>query len=290
MAMDGVITEQRQRWLDTMYMIIEIYPNLRESEKKKRPAVDYMETVQEEIDPSMRAILIDWLVYICQGYRLEREILYLTVNYIDRYLSIKPIDRKRFQLLGVACLIIASKYEHCYLLPTDKFYYADDEILQMEATVLDVLKFEMTAVTVGCFVRQMVFGLSADSRPVALEYMASYISELSLLRYDMLCFAPSLLAASAIFLARFVLNPSRKPWNLPLRTFTWYQPSELQECVNALHALVCESQNSDDDFPAAIRKKYSRSKYLFVASIACPAPIPLEYFDNVSSSLSSSSK
>lgn len=45
-----------------------------------------------------------------------------------------------------------------------------------------------------------------------LECLASYISELSLLEYNMLCYAPSLVAASAIFLARFVLVPSKKPW------------------------------------------------------------------------------
>lgn len=45
-----------------------------------------------------------------------------------------------------------------------------------------------------------------------LEHLASYIAELSLLEYNMLQYAPSLVAASSIFLARYVQSPSQKPW------------------------------------------------------------------------------
>ncbi|KAH0650787.1 hypothetical protein KY289_031030 [Solanum tuberosum] len=45
-----------------------------------------------------------------------------------------------------------------------------------------------------------------------LKHLASYIAKLSLLDYNMLCYAPSLIAASAIFLAKYILVPSVKPW------------------------------------------------------------------------------
>lgn len=45
-----------------------------------------------------------------------------------------------------------------------------------------------------------------------LECLANYIAELSLPEYSMLCFAPSLIAASAIFLAKYILFPSKRPW------------------------------------------------------------------------------
>jgi cyclin-A len=31
---------------------------------KKRPSTDFMETIQKDVNPSMRAILIDWLVKV----------------------------------------------------------------------------------------------------------------------------------------------------------------------------------------------------------------------------------
>jgi len=45
-----------------------------------------------------------------------------------------------------------------------------------------------------------------------LEFLANYIAELSLLDYDMLCYPPSIIAAAAIFLAKFILLPSKHPW------------------------------------------------------------------------------
>ncbi|KAJ0025263.1 hypothetical protein Pint_08124 [Pistacia integerrima] len=75
---------------------------------KKRPATDFMERIQKDINCSMRAILIDWLVEVAEEYRLVPDTLYLTVNYIDRYLSGNAMNRQRLQLLGVACMMIAA--------------------------------------------------------------------------------------------------------------------------------------------------------------------------------------
>lgn len=86
----------------------DIYSNLRASEAKKRPSIDFMERVQKDINPSMRAILIDWLVEVAEEYRLAPDTLFLTVNYMDRYLSGNVMNRKQLQLLGIACMMIAA--------------------------------------------------------------------------------------------------------------------------------------------------------------------------------------
>lgn len=45
-----------------------------------------------------------------------------------------------------------------------------------------------------------------------LECLANYIAELALLEYNMLCYASSIIAASSMFLAKYVLVPSKRPW------------------------------------------------------------------------------
>nr|CAB3462048.1 unnamed protein product [Digitaria exilis] len=126
----------------------DIYTLLREAESEKRPSTDFMVTIQKDITPSMRAILIDWLVEVAEEYHLVPDTLYLTVNYIDRYLSGNKIGRQRLQLLGVACMLIAAKHEEicapqaeefCYI--TDNSYFRD-EVLEMEAAVLKCLNFQ----------------------------------------------------------------------------------------------------------------------------------------------------
>ncbi|KAF4380183.1 hypothetical protein F8388_020387 [Cannabis sativa] len=55
----------------------------------KRPSTDFMETVQNDVAPSMRAILIDWLVECPRSTGL-----YSTVNYINIYLSGNVMNRQ----------------------------------------------------------------------------------------------------------------------------------------------------------------------------------------------------
>ncbi|XP_019072151.1 cyclin-A1-1 isoform X2 [Vitis vinifera] len=268
-------------------MACDIYKHLRASEARKRPSTDFMERIQKDVNASMRSILIDWLVEVAEEYRLVPDTLYLTVNFIDRYLSGNVMNRQQLQLLGVACMMIAAKYEEicapqveefCYI--TDNTYFKE-EVLQMESSVLNYLKFEMTAPTAKCFLRRFVRAAQGMNEvpSLQLECLANYIAELSLLEYSMLCYAPSLIAASAIFLANYILLPSKRPWNSTLRHYTLYQPSDLCDCVKALHRLCCNNHNSS--LPA-IREKYSQHKYKFVAKKYCPPSIPSELFHNLS--------
>ncbi|VAH03766.1 cyclin-A1-4-like isoform X1 [Triticum dicoccoides] len=267
----------------------DIYKHLREAETKKRPSPDFLETTQKDIDASMRAVLIDWLVEVTEEYRLVPETLYLTVSYIDRYLSSKEINRDKLQLLGVACLLIAAKYEEicppqveelCYI--TDNTYIKD-EVLRMEASILGCLKFEMTAPTGKCFLRRFLHAAQVchEGPALHLEFLASYITELSLLEYSLLCHVPSLIAASSIFLANFILKPTKNPWqNTTLSYHTQYKPSTLRDCVKVLHRLFCFGLGSN--LPA-IREKYSQHKYKFVAKKYCPPSIPADFFQDASS-------
>lgn len=43
----------------------------------------------------MRAILIDWLVDVHLKFKLVDETLFMTVNLIDRYLSVNQINRTK---------------------------------------------------------------------------------------------------------------------------------------------------------------------------------------------------
>ncbi|CAL5333212.1 unnamed protein product [Camellia sinensis] len=248
--------------------------------RKKMPRTDLVERIQGDINASMRAVLIDWLVEIshlvtsCHGilswvaeeYSLVPETLFLTVNYIDRYLSGNVIQRQRLQLLGVACMMIAAKYEEICAPQVEEFCYVADntyfkkEVLQMESSVLNYLKFEMSAPTAGCFLTWFVRAAQGINEvpSMQLDYLANYLTELSLLEYGMLCYAPSLIAASAIFLAKFILNPSKRPWTLTLRHCTLYKPSDLRDCVKAIHRLFCNIHSSS--LPG-IREKYSQHKF-----------------------------
>ncbi|KAI3501713.1 hypothetical protein L1887_29686 [Cichorium endivia] len=104
----------------------EVYNNLRTAELKWRHSVDFMKTVQQEITQEMRSILIDWLVEVGEEYGLASETFYLTVALIDHYLSKKSIGKRRLQLLGITCMLIASKYEEISAPRVEEFCFITD--------------------------------------------------------------------------------------------------------------------------------------------------------------------
>ena len=78
---------------------------------------------QREINENARAILVDWIIGIHDKFKLLPETLFLTVNLIDRYFSMFNIAQGEVQLVGVAALLIATKYEEIYPPTVKDFIY-----------------------------------------------------------------------------------------------------------------------------------------------------------------------
>ena len=77
-------------------------------EPRRRPRSDYIEAVQSDVTANMRTILVDWLVEVAEEYKLVADTLYLAISYVDRFLSVRALNRQRLQLLGVSAMLIAS--------------------------------------------------------------------------------------------------------------------------------------------------------------------------------------
>ncbi|KAE8718638.1 Cyclin-A1-1 [Hibiscus syriacus] len=227
---------------------------------QKRPTTDFMEMVQKDVNASMRAILIDWLVEVSYGgWQSSGSPLYVNTVLLHHFNCRHSCNA--WSSLHDDCSnyeeISASQVEEfCYV--TDNTY-CKDEILQMESAVLNYLKFELTVPTAKFFLTQFVCSAELFNQVQSLQFecLASYIAELSLLEYNMLHHAPSLIAASAAFLAKFILSPSKRPWDFILGHYTRYQPSDLGDYVKALHHLC---RNGGGANLPAIREKYSQHK------------------------------
>jgi hypothetical protein len=74
----------------------------------------YMGKMQKEIKDTSRAFLVEWIIDVHRKFKLMPETLYVTINIIDRYLSIMEIKKNHLHLLGVTALLIATKYEEIY--------------------------------------------------------------------------------------------------------------------------------------------------------------------------------
>ncbi|KAK4491136.1 hypothetical protein RD792_001860 [Penstemon davidsonii] len=262
-----------------------IYQHLHslEVEAKRRPLSNYMEMIQKAINPTMRGVLIDWLVEVAEEYRLVSDTLFLTVNYIDRYLSCHNLSRNKLQLLGVSSMLVASKFEEISPPHVDHFCYITDntytkeEVIQMEQDVLKFLDFEISNPTTKTFLR--IFILAAQETPMfadlQFDFLCYYLAELSLLDYGCVRYIPSIVAASIIFLSRLIIQPKSHPWSLALQLYTGYKPYELKDCVLTLHKQHLRSVTSS----VAVKKKYMDNKFRSVASLNPPMEVPSRYFE-----------
>ncbi|CAD5317739.1 unnamed protein product [Arabidopsis thaliana] len=248
----------------------DIYYNLRVAELKRRPFPDFMEKTQRDVTKTMRGILVDWLVEVSEEYTLVPDTLYLTVYLIDWFLHGNYVERQRLQLLGITCMLIASKYEEIHAPRIEEFCfitdntYTRDQVLEMESQVLKHFSFQIYTPTSKTFLRRFLRAaqVSFPNQSLEMEFLANYLTELTLMDYPFLKFLPSIIAASAVFLAKWTLNQSSHPWNPTLEHYTTYKASDLKASVHALQDLQLNTKGCSLN---SIRMKYRQDKFKSVA-------------------------
>lgn len=120
----------------------QITKHMLETEHNHLPLPNYMR-IQTDINEKMRGILVDWVIEVHLRFKLLPETLFLTVNFIDRYCEKVQVHRTKLQLVAVAAMLIASKYEEIYAPMVRDFVYITDnaysreEILETECRMLN---------------------------------------------------------------------------------------------------------------------------------------------------------
>jgi len=220
---------------------------------------------QREINGRMRAILNDWLIEVQQHFRLRRETLFLAVALVDRYLSRVPIRRRRLQLLGVAAMLVASKFEEIHPPETAQLLYISDnaytaqELLLAETALLRTLDYEVAIPTVVHFLGPLQAANECDA---AHRELVWYIASLSLLDVHLLRFPPSILAAAALLLSNEVRG-RRQMWPKAVADRCGYCEQELWPCAEELRFL---HRAVAADSLKALRQQFSSEKHYGVAT------------------------
>lgn len=118
------------------------------------PDPNYFENSQPDVSNVMRAILLDWMMEVCNEFTLKRETFYYSLNYVDRFLSVhKNVKKEELQLVGVSSMFIAAKMEEVYSPRVSDFAkstdngYCAEQIVRMEKIILRELGWALTPPT-----------------------------------------------------------------------------------------------------------------------------------------------
>ncbi|BFZ63163.1 hypothetical protein YB2330_004283 [Saitoella coloradoensis] len=212
------------------------------------PSVEMMD-MQPDLQWYMRPHLIDFLIEIHHQLRLSPSTLHLAINLIDRYTSRRVVYRKHYQLVGVAALWIAAKYEDSKeKVPTVRELramccgaYEEDMFLQMEVHVLNTCEWSIGHPTADSFLQLLLSDKTVVQRDDSVKtvHLARYLNEIALFTREFLKFQPSVIANAALLLSRHILGQRRQPAT---------PQGPLRDCI----ALFADSL--DHGFPCLLQK------------------------------------
>lgn len=67
--------------------------------------------VDMETEDAINNLNVDWLVKVHYRLELQTEALFLTINIIDRYLSLTSIPKRDLMLVAICSMSLADKYK-----------------------------------------------------------------------------------------------------------------------------------------------------------------------------------
>ncbi|KYN21410.1 G1/S-specific cyclin-D2 [Trachymyrmex cornetzi] len=271
-----------------------VLQNLLQTEERYAPSRSYFECVQRDISPLMRKIVAEWMleyvarvpvgidrragsaergqpvrgngpvlavlrtynvVNVCEEQKCQDEVFPLSMNYVDRFLSICPIRKSQLQLLGTACLLLASKLRETSPLTAEVLvFYTDnsitlDDLWRWEQLVVSKLKWELSAVTPGDFLMHILSRLSLPHTcdTVMVRRHAQTFIALSAREYKFSMYTPSMIAAASVAAALHGLDWTGKSgYGLAglldeLTRITAIEQDYLQGCLEQIEEMISQA-------------------------------------------------
>lgn len=242
----------------------QVYQYLLHREKQCEIEEDFM--AHSPTTPKMRSILVDWLIQVHTRFHLLPETLHLTIYLLDIMLSRTRVDKAELQLVGVACMLVASKYEEMYAPDIHDFEYITDnaytkkQILKMEAKILITAKFDLSRPHSITFLRwyskEMKFGMR-------MHHMSKFLIETAFLDCSLSPILPSRIACVSTFIASKLCDTAYD--SETMRKLTGITAEEM-EALATVFARVFLKLHSLPKL-VAVREKYSAAKVLAVSQL-----------------------
>ncbi|RZC35571.1 G2/mitotic-specific cyclin-2-like, partial [Asbolus verrucosus] len=153
-----------------------------------------------------RLLIVNWLIYAHKVLELSETTLFAAVRMFDHMLVATQIPDKKYQLVGITCMWIASKlYDH-YLILVPKLFslcsgkFSKYQIISTEKEILKVSSFNVNFPDPSTFLFYFLKEVGLENDP-KIRFSAMFVMEMFTFVLEYTSSSPSLLAASALFIA-----------------------------------------------------------------------------------------
>eukprot|EP01096_Ripella_sp_DP13-Kostka_P015057 TRINITY_DN693_c3_g1_i1.p1 TRINITY_DN693_c3_g1~~TRINITY_DN693_c3_g1_i1.p1 ORF type:complete len:523 (-),score=154.21 TRINITY_DN693_c3_g1_i1:21-1589(-) len=261
-----------------MHLMPDIYRNLFDRERRMvmalRAEMAAAAEMVRRVTPRMKTILFDWLIDLTGEWGLGSEVLFLAKNYFYRYLTRQEISRDRVQLIGIACLLLAVKFDQGHGQNLEdaavicQNAYTVDEIREVDMGVVHTLGFEMIVshemsffdIFFQAYFRNQV-NQTPDFMKRKVQHLGRFIMEVSLLHHDFATQNPSNIALASLCLSLYFHNFVFMSESLAARARILIPMQETDEWVMVMQNLftvLCRPRVPETD---AVERKYERPEF-----------------------------
>ncbi|KAG2193481.1 hypothetical protein INT46_005205 [Mucor plumbeus] len=255
---------KESQWNDPMIVAEyagEIFGYLFDSEPALMADPMYANSQQHEVSWKMRSVLVDWVIEIHYLFGLLPETLFLAVNIIDRFLSVRTVALGKLQLVGITSLFIATKFEEIICPSMQDFLFMtdhavkEDEFIKAERFIMQILDFRLCYPNPLNFLRRVCTDeMNCD---VHTRTLAKYFMEISCIDHAFIGVRPSKIAAAALWLSKKMLVKGK--WNSNLTKLSGYAPHDFRSTVEAMLDYLSQPVTHDAFFKKWSTKKLSKA-------------------------------
>ncbi|XP_008810097.2 cyclin-D1-1-like isoform X2 [Phoenix dactylifera] len=234
------------------------------------PQPDYLSRFHaRSLDSTARQDAINWILKVNEFYRFRPVTAYLSVNYLDRFLSSHSLPATQdqrsgwpMQLLSVACVSVAAKMEETHVpllldlqVLDPRFVFEPRTVRRMELLLMAALRWRMRSVTPFDFLPHLAAALlpsSADSAALLSRAADLILSTHRVV--DFLAYRPSAIAAAAVLCAADEIAdfPARDDGDSSSRFDEWVRKETVRGCRQLMEEYLI------DTCPSAGRAKPGR--------------------------------
>ncbi|XP_021289916.1 putative cyclin-D7-1 [Herrania umbratica] len=190
-----------------------------EKEFSYMPEPGYLDHLQSNNLVFARFRAVQWLIKTCTRLNLSVGTVFNSTNYLDRFLSVVQChgwEHWMVELLSVACLSIASKFNETSLPSLDELQMEDldhsfqsSTIQQMELKLLQALKWRLGSTTVYSYIELITSNIICLKCNLQKELINQVTKTLLRAELDirLLRYPPSVVAISALWCSLEKLFP-----------------------------------------------------------------------------------
>jgi len=205
------------------------------------------------VDEYCREQICEWTFRVVDYFRIDREVVTLSLSYLDRFLSICNCDRAMFKLAATATLYIAVKLFYPnklgdlgILSDLSRGEFNMRDVAEMEAHIITSLDWKLHPPTASCMTQLLLDYLELDDlNEQGIEELyanAAFFSELSVCDYFFVDKSPSIVALACILNALEGMMQTESALVKHVQTLGFPQTTDLHSCRCSLWKLYERSE------------------------------------------------